>query len=143
MSLAPLTISYGGGPTVLSAWVQNFVPVDDYSRSSRNVATSGLVETILESPDVMVSWTIPALSIASDYAAWATFFRWAADGSQFDFKANSASSKTYHAVLESKRFQPRRGGLGRYSLDVQIRIIPDGSAPADAGEVMQAFWGIV
>jgi len=142
-SLTQLGITYGVGSTAVFAWVINFLAVDDYSRRVRNVATSGLVETVLESPDVLVSWTIPALQVGADYEQWATFYRWAAAGGQFAFApCYPASPKIYNATLDDKAFMPKRAGWMRYSLDCTIRIVPDGAAPADVGEVMHAFWGL-
>ena len=126
----------------IACWAVGFDAYDQ-ARRHKNLSTSGLQEVVYEASDVLCDWTIPALLVGSDYEQWATFFRWAAQGGTFNFAPRyPASSAIYHATLESDDFKPKRVGPGRYSLAVQIRIVPDGAAPADAGAVMHSFYGL-
>jgi hypothetical protein len=141
-------ISYdpGSGAIVLDCshrGVQNFIATDT-GRGNDNLSSSGFRERVLEAVDTLASFTMPALLVADDYQAWAAFYRWAIGGGQFLFKPNyPLSSKSYTVVLEQLDFKPARVGVRRYSISVNLRFVPIGSAPADAGEVMYAFWGLV
>lgn len=122
--------------------VNNFL-AKDTARAHDNISSSGYRERVIEAADVLVSFTMPALLVGDDYESWAKFYRWALAGNQFNFAPNyPASMAIYDAVLEQLSFEPKRVGIGRYALDVMIRILPGSRAPADAGEVMQAFWGL-
>jgi hypothetical protein len=158
-------IVYGSGPTVLLfvggvgdnnwdyCWPRDFTcyaqPV-----SHSNVASSGaVVETIVESLPLMVSFTMPALRIGNDngtpggeLAAWAAFMQsWALLGNTFDFYPCIAINEHYHCVIEEqakqKGFHPTRVAPGLYSESFVFRILVDSLTPTAPDVVIRRFYG--
>lgn len=117
---------------------------EDVTRGNDNLATSGKRERVVEATDVLISFTLPAVQVGANYKAWAAFARWAQQGHTFavGLGVSTAGAQTYNAVLEQMGFSSKRIALGVYSLGFKFRIDPDSDAPADAGEVMNAFWGL-
>lgn len=151
-------ISYGSAPTVLSflRGPLNF-NAEDSARRHDNVSTSGLRESVFEAIDIMISFTMPALlmgtSGAADYTAWKNFYAWAVQGGEFAFTPNtsvtvagapwSGAPYSFNCLLEDTSFKPKKIGMGRFSLDCKFRVaLGDAYAPANSGQIMEAFWGI-
>jgi hypothetical protein len=122
---------------------QDFLAAD-VLRGNDNLSTSGAVRERVGDLDVMVSFTLPGLLVAVDYDAWATFAAWALAGGTFTLAPNYAlSEKIYNCVLEDQSFELQRLGMKRYTAKFKMRILNDGSRPANASEVMKSFWGLV
>ncbi len=124
---------------------KNFL-AEDVAVGQQNVSTSGLVvETVNQSVVVMVSFTLEAMLINGDYEPWAKFGAWALQGGTFVLKPMyPISSKAYSCVVaDSSGFKITRAGVGRYTANFKFRCLTIGSAPANAAEVMDSFWGLV
>jgi hypothetical protein len=151
-------INYNTGSTTLyfQRGPLNFIAEDSVRRHD-NIATSGVRESVYEANDILISFTMPGLlmgtSGAADYAAWKNFFAWARPGGSFQFCPNnsvlvsaapwSGAAYYFNCLLEDTGFKPKKLGMGRYSLDVKFRVAPgDAYAPDNAGQIMEAFWGL-
>jgi hypothetical protein len=142
-------IAYNTGPTTLTfkRGTKDFI-AQDSGRRNDNVSTSGLRESVYEATDLLISFSMPGLLISDDFTAWENFYSWAIPGGQFSFVPNlsvlvSSIPWAFNCVLEDKAFNPKYlGGLGRFSLDCTLRVVLDGSAPGNAGQIMRAYWGM-
>jgi hypothetical protein len=114
----------------------------------RNLATSGAVETVLERIEFLIGFTVPKLMVGANPSNddvledWATWFHWALAGGSFKFYPVAGGQIYYNCTLETEEWAPARVGPGGYSHAFELRIIPDAQAPADAGEVYEAFYGV-
>jgi hypothetical protein len=138
----PIALLAGGGAKEFLA--------EDVATGQQNVSTSGLVvETVNQSLVVMVSFTLPATRVGGPssgyYEAWAQFLAWALMGGTFILAPNyPLSGKLYNCVAgDPTGNKIKRVGIGRYDLGFKFRILTDSSAPANAAEVMDSFWGLV
>jgi len=132
-------------PITLDASICRDFVAEDVTRAADNLPTSGAVrERVVMATDVMISFTLPAVPVGSTYKAWAAFARWAQQGNAFavGLGVGTAGAQTYNAVYESMSFTSKRAALGLYSLAFRFRLLNDGDAPADAGEVMNSYWGL-
>lgn len=122
----------------------NFLP-EDVATGNQNVSASGaVIETVNQCQFVQVTFTLLGLLVNVDYEAWANFASWAAKGGTFLLAPNYAiSTKAYNCVSLDQGFKLQRGGPRRYNANFKFRILNDGSAPANAAEVMDSFWGLV
>ncbi len=129
-----VTLQCVRGPAGFGCWAK--------ARVHDNVATSGLRERVFEETDLFISFTMPALRVGEDYGAWAAFAAWAMQGGQFEFYPDGAQAEKHHCVDEGDGWETTRVGPGVYSAAFSWRIVPDALAPADAGEVMERFYGV-
>ncbi|HWE50463.1 MAG TPA: hypothetical protein VG273_11760 [Bryobacteraceae bacterium] len=142
-------IIYGGGPTTLTfkRGTKGF-SASDSARRNDNVSTSGLRESVYEATDLMIGFSLPGLLISDDFTAWENFYSWALQGNSFSFVPNlsvlvASVPWAFNCLVEDKEFSPKYlGGMGRFSLDCKFRVVLDGSAPANAGMIMRAYWGM-
>ena len=124
---------------------KNFI-AEDVATGQQNISTSGaVVETVNQSIIVMVSFTLEAMLMGEDYEAWANFASWTLLGNSFLLAPNyPASLKEYPAVVgDPTGFKITRAGMQRYTGNFKIRLLAGSGAPANAGEVMDSFWGRV
>ena len=124
---------------------KNFL-AKDVAVGQQNVSTSGLaVETVNQAVVVMAAFTLEALLVGSDYEPWASFGAWALQGGTFALKPSyPISSKAYSCVVvDASGFKITRAGIRRYTANFKFRMLTIGSAPVNAGEVMDSFWGLV
>lgn len=112
------------------------------SRVHDNVATSGYRERVFEHSDMLISFTMPAMTVGDALPAWNAFMTWALQGGTFNFYPNSQLADYYHCVVEGDGFDPVRVGPGRYSATFTFRIVPDAYAPGDPAFVLQKFYGV-
>lgn len=155
MGVPQINYNPGSGANVFNfqRGPQNFIAEDMVTRHD-NLATIGLRESVYERTDILISFTMPGLLLASggDFADWKNFYSWALQGGLFIFAPNtdvtyapspwSGSLFYFDCVLEDTGFKPKRVGLGRYSLDCKFRVVPDNLRPSNSGMVMDAFWGL-
>jgi len=130
----PTTLPFTRGPVNFSvAWK---------SRVHDNLATSGLRERVVEAHDLLIAFTMPALRVADDLAAWTAFMSWALDGKQFDFYPDGSVGTYYHCVSDDDAFDLTRTAPGQYSATFKFRIVPDSQAPGGPDDVLGAFYGL-
>lgn len=156
MSLPSITYTpTGGGPVTFNFQdgPKDFIAYDS-ARRNDNVSTSGLRESVYEATDLMIAFTMPAILMASGgaYASWKNFYAACLQGIPFQFTPNPAVTAAaapwsggtfwFNCLIEDTKFQPKRVGYYRYSLDCKFRVVLDGQAPANAGMIMEAFLGI-
>jgi hypothetical protein len=109
-----------------------------------NVATSGLKESVLERLEMLIEFSMPALTIsdATDYPAWAALMKFALTGAAFKFFPNATLTEYYNCTSEDEDWDPQRAGPGKYTVACKWKIVPDASAPADPSVVIKRFYGI-
>ena len=122
---------------------KNFIARNQF-RGGRNLATSGAVQESVGYTDILISFTLEAMLVSSDYDAWASFAAWAIAGGTFILAPNyPISSKEYNCVWDGNDEAVKRLAIKRYSADFKFRMLNDGSRAANADEVMNSFWGLV
>jgi len=134
----------GGAVDLLFARGPNGFRCFYHARVHDNLSTSGAArERVTEGLDMLITFTMPALKVADDYAGWMAFSKFALGGGQFTFCPNvDHAENAYHCLSDDQEFAPARVGPQTYTAAFQWRIVPDGSAPADPGVVMQKFYGV-
>lgn len=128
-----VTLQFAGGP-------QDFTPRWAW-RGARNVATSGLVESVEQGRDILIGFAMPAMTL-TEVASWAALMGWMLGGGQADLYPDASLSEHYHVVSEDQGFEPKRVGPGRYAASFAWRIVPDDHAPAGPDVVLKRFYGI-
>lgn len=108
-----------------------------------NVAAGGLRERVIEHLDMIVTFTLPAMLVGSDFESWGDFAAFALAGGQFVFAPNQAVDYWFRCVSEDRVWAPQRVGLRRYSAAFRWRVVEDEVVPDKPSDVMRAFWGIV
>lgn len=147
MSVSYLYVNYTPVTTPIAVpavrGAKNFLAQDVF-RGKDNLSTSGAVRERVGNIDVMVSFTLEAMVMGTDFEAWSNFGSWALQGGVFILAPfYNTSMKQYNCVMEAQGYKIGRAGLRRYSADFAFRILNDGSRPANAAEVMDSFWGLV
>jgi hypothetical protein len=146
------SIQYGSGPTSFNfkRGPRDFI-AEDSARRHDNLSTSGFRESVFESNDILIAFTMPGILINDDYTDWKNFYAWGLAGWSFIFAPNlavtaaaapwSGGTFEFNCLIEDVGFKPKRVGLGRYSLDCKFRVVPDSYRPANSGMIMDAFMG--
>lgn len=107
-----------------------------------NLATSGVRERVTEHLDMKIAFTMPAMQVGGDLAAWGAFMAFALAGGMFTFAPNAQVPFWFHCVSDDEEWQPARVGRGVYSAVFRWRVVPDELAPASPAIVLERFMGI-